>query len=59
MSQSNKNWLFNLPDHIHLDASDETQDHDILVSRQTFGFWIQVAKYYKIESIAFDKKFFR
>ena len=57
MSQSNKDWLFNLPDHIHLDASDETKDHDILVSRQTFGFWIQVAKYYKIESIAFDKKF--
>ena len=28
-----------------------------MVSRQTFGFWIQVAKYYKIESIAFDKKF--
>ena len=21
MSQSNKDWLFNLPDHIHLDAS--------------------------------------
>ena len=48
MSQSNKDWLFHLPEHIHLDASDETQDHDILVSRQTFGFWIQVAKYYKI-----------
>ena len=31
--------------------------YDILVFRQTFGFWIQVAKHYKIESIAFDKNF--
>ena len=59
MCESNKDWLFNLPDDIRLDVGDKTQDHDILVSRQTFGFWIQVAKYYKIESIAFDKKFFR
>ena len=57
MSQSNKDWLFHLPEHIHLDASDETQDHDILVSRQTFGFWIKVVRYYKIEPVAFKKDF--
>ena len=32
MSQGNKDWLFHLPEHIHLDASDETQDHDTLIS---------------------------
>ena len=52
MSQSNKDWLFHLPEHIHLDASDETQDHDTLVSRQTFGFWIKVVRYYEIEEYA-------
>ena len=57
MSQGNKDWLFNLPDHIHLDASDETKDHDILVSRQTFGFWIKVARHYKIEPVTFKKDF--
>ena len=57
MSQGNKDWLFNLPDHIDLDASDETQDHDILVSRQTFGFWIKVVRYYEIEECAFKKEF--
>ena len=57
MSQSNKDWLFNLPEHIHLDASDETQDHDTLVSRQTFGFWIKVVEHYKIHSCAFNKEF--
>ena len=57
MSQGNKDWLFNLPEHIHLDASDETQDHDTLVSRQTFGFWIKVVRYYEIEECAFKKEF--
>ena len=57
MSQSNKDWLLHLPDHIHLDASDETQDHDTLVSRQTFGFWIKVVEHYKIHSCAFNKEF--
>ena len=57
MSRSNKDWLFNLPEHIHLDASDETQDHDTLVSRQTFGFWIKVVEHYKIHSCAFNKEF--
>ena len=57
MSQGNKDWLFHLPEHIHLDASDETKDHDILVSRQTFGFWIKVVRYYEIEEFAFKKEF--
>lgn len=57
MSQGNKDWLFHLPEHIHLDASDETKDHDILVSRQTFGFWIKVVRYYEIEECAFKKEF--
>ena len=57
MCESNKDWLFSLPDDIRLDASDETQDHDILVSRQTFEFWLQVAKHYKIKSVVFDKNF--
>ena len=57
MCKSNKDWLFHLPEHIHLDASDETQDHDTLVSRQTFGFWIKVVEHYKIHSCAFNKEF--
>ena len=57
MCESNKDWLFHLPEHIHLDASDETQDHDTLVSRQTFGFWIKVARHYKIEPVTFKKDF--
>ena len=54
MSQSNKDWLFNLPDHIHLDASDETQDHDTLISRQTFNFWVKIVEHYKIHNCAFE-----
>ena len=33
------------------------REHDILVSRQTFGFWIRVVEHYKIHSCAFDKEF--
>ena len=57
MCESNKDWLFNLPDDIRLDVGDKTQDHDTLVSRQTFGFWIKVVRYYEIEECAFKKEF--
>ena len=57
MCESNKDWLFNLPDDIRLDVGDKMQDHDILVSRQTFGFWIKVVRYYEIEECAFKKEF--
>ena len=33
------------------------REHDILISRQTFGFWIRVVEHYKIHSCAFDKEF--
>ena len=33
MCESNKDWLFNLPDDIRLDVGDKTQDHDTLISR--------------------------
>ena len=57
MCESNKDWLFSLPDDIRLDVGDKTQDHDTLVSRQTFGFWIKVVRYYEIEECAFKKEF--
>ena len=57
MSQGNKDWLFHLPEHIHLDASDETQDHDTLISRQTFNFWVKIVEYYKIHNCAFEEDF--
>ena len=57
MCESNKDWLFNLPDDIRLDASDETQDHDTLVSRQTFGFWVKIVEHYKIHNCAFEEDF--
>ena len=57
MCQKDKDWLFHLPNNIDLEASNETKDHDILVSRQTFGFWIKVARYYKIEPVALEKDF--
>ena len=57
MCESNKDWLFNLPDDIRLDVGDKMQDHDTLISRQTFGFWIKVVRYYEIEECAFKKEF--
>ena len=57
MCESNKDWLFSLPDDIRLDVGDKTQDHDTLVSRQTFGFWIKVVEYYKIHNCAFEEDF--
>ncbi|WP_141082085.1 hypothetical protein [Campylobacter devanensis] len=57
MCQKDKDWLFHLPNNIDLEASNETKDHDILVSRQTFGFWIKVARHYKIEPVALEKDF--
>ncbi|MCR8678809.1 MULTISPECIES: hypothetical protein [Campylobacter] len=57
MCELNKNWMFNLPNHIKLDNESKIQDRDILVSRQTFGFWIRVVEHYKIHSCAFDKEF--
>ena len=43
MCEQNQYWMFDLPDSIKLDDDDrKIKDHDILVSRQTFGFWIKV-----------------
>ena len=37
MSQSNKDWLFHLPEHIHLDASDETHTSNNEKSSKHYG----------------------
>ena len=57
MCESNKYWLFNLPDDIRLDVGDKTQDHDTLISRQTFNFWVKIVEYYKIHNCAFEEDF--
>ena len=57
MCESNKDWLFNLPDDIRLDVGDKTQDHDTLVSRQTFNFWVKIVEHYKIHNCAFEEDF--
>lgn len=58
MCEKNQYWMFDLPGDIKLDSDDgEIKDHDILVSRQTFGFWVKVARHYKIESDVFEKNY--
>ena len=57
MCESNKDWLFSLPDDIRLDVGDKTQDHDTLISRQTFNFWVKIVEYYKIHNCAFEEDF--
>ena len=58
MCEKNRNWMFDLVDSIELDDDKgRIREHDILVSRQTFGFWIRVVEHYKIHSCAFDKEF--
>ncbi|MDD7323293.1 MAG: hypothetical protein SOU37_02145 [Campylobacter lanienae] len=58
MCEKNRDWIFDLADSIGLDDDKgRIREHDILVSRQTFGFWIRVVEHYKIHSCAFDKEF--
>ncbi|WP_096015563.1 hypothetical protein [Campylobacter lanienae] len=58
MCEKNRYWIFDLADSIRLDDDKgRIKEHDILVSRQSFGFWIRVVEYYKIHSCAFDKEF--
>ena len=58
MCEKNRYWMFDLADSIRLDDDKgRIKEHDILVSRQSFGFWIRVVEYYKIHSCAFDKEF--
>lgn len=58
MCEKNRHWMFDLVDSIGLDDDKgRIKEHDILVSRQSFGFWIRVVEHYKIHSCAFDKEF--
>ncbi|MCI7364285.1 MAG: hypothetical protein MSH23_04580 [Campylobacter lanienae] len=58
MCEKNRYWIFDLADSIRLDDDKgRIKEHDILVSRQSFGFWIRVVEHYKIHSCAFDKEF--
>lgn len=58
MCEKNRYWMFDLADSIRLDDDKgRIKEHDILVSRQSFGFWIRVVEHYKIHSCAFDKEF--
>ena len=57
MCESNKDWLFSLPDDIRLDVGDKMQNHDTLISRQTFNFWVKIVEYYKIHNCAFEEDF--
>lgn len=56
MSASNKNWIRALPSEISLD-NDMAKDHDTFVSNQTFGFWLKIARHYKIEVCSFEASF--
>lgn len=58
MSAGDEGWLFALPSEIILDDDEsKIKEHNTLVSRQTFGFWVKVAECYKIHSCAFNKEF--
>ncbi|WP_086243171.1 hypothetical protein [Campylobacter devanensis] len=57
MCEFNKNWLFHLQDDIYLDTSDEAKDHNTLISKQTFNFWVKVVEHYKIHNCAFEEDF--
>lgn len=58
MSAGDESWLFALPSEIILDDDEsKIKEHNALVSRQTFGFWVKVAECYKIHSCAFNKEF--
>lgn len=53
MSQRNKNWLFD----ICLQSRDAIMSQNTLISKQTFGFWVKVARHYKIEQEIFKTSF--
>lgn len=58
MSTKDKEWLFALLADIVLDDDNgKIKEHNALVSRQTFGFWVKVAQQYKIHSCAFNEEF--
>ena len=60
MSDKDKKWLFALPADIVLDDDNsKIKEHNALVSRQTFGFWVKVAQQYKIHSCAFNEEFLK
>lgn len=60
MSKRDDKWLYNIPAQIVLDDDNgKITEHDTLVSRQTFGFWLKIAREYKIENFAFDNEFLR
>lgn len=60
MSDKDKNWLFALPDEIILDdGKGVIKEHNALISKQSFGFWVKVAEFYKIHSCAFDNEFLK
>lgn len=60
MRKSNENWMFDLPSDIKLDDDNgKIKDRDILVSRQTFGFWVKVVENYEIYDSLFDESFLK
>ena len=60
MCEQDNEWILHLPKKIFKldDDNGRIKDHDILVSRQTFGFWVKVAEYYKIEGKIFQTNLF-
>ena len=60
MCELNQNWMFDLPDSIKLDDDEgKIKDHNILVSRQTFGFWVKVVEKYEMFACLFDDSFLK
>lgn len=58
MNSKDKEWLFHLPNEIVLDDNKKLE-HNTLISKQSFGFWIKVAQSYKIHSCAFSEYFLK
>lgn len=58
MNNLDKNWLFHLPSTICLnDNEGKIKEHNTLISKQTFGFWVKMVEYYEIYDCLFEKDF--
>lgn len=58
MTKNNTKWLYTIPKEIVLDSDNgKILEHNALISRQTFGFWLKIARHYKIEKDIFGKEF--
>lgn len=56
LSARDKDWIRKLPEEL-LPSDVEKYNKDELISRQTMGFWVKVARYHKVDDKIFDTDF--